>query len=504
MPVNPKKIAKETTISLAGMTFGNGLRYLFVGLLTRFVGVEFVGIYSLANAITRFIEVIGKAGLDRGILRFVSMQSVSARSDEIHRDISSAIKMAIVFSFLIMLIQIMLAGWLAFVLFNGGSLLKYVLLANAIALPFSILTLILASASQGFKLLKYKVLITNIIGPATMVLTVLAARIFESANIIIMLPLLVSSIVSALTAIHLMQRLSHISIRSVVQSKFNKELLRFSYPLMFVTIIGTLMHWMDVIMLGYFTDSTTVGLYYPAARTAGLMRSILLAFMSIFAPMLSEMYSNGRTNEMSKLYKLITRWIITLAVPLALVLFMFPGKIMLLFGSEYLASTSILVILSLAAVIQVVVGAGGPTLTMTGHPKINLLNSTVLLIVNASLNITLIPRIGASGAAWATCVSMVVLGMLRSIEVWHFVRLQPLSWKLIKPLIAGMAVFLVLALLKSVVMPLHTIASLIIIGASILIVYLLALWGLRPDQDDRQVWEGIMMLKIKGKRIRNG
>ena len=76
---------------------------------------------------------------------------------------------------------------------------------------------------------------------------------------------------------------------------------------MFVTIIGTAMHWMDIYMLGFFFDNTTVGMYHPPARTAGLMRMILIAFMGIFSPILSELFSKNDNQGMKNLYHLVVQ-----------------------------------------------------------------------------------------------------------------------------------------------------------------------------------------------------
>ena len=64
----PQKLAKEATISFMSMGFGSGVRYLFVLILARWVGPAYLGVFSLANALMRFAEVIGKAGLDNGVL----------------------------------------------------------------------------------------------------------------------------------------------------------------------------------------------------------------------------------------------------------------------------------------------------------------------------------------------------------------------------------------------------------------------------------------------------
>ena len=66
------KIAKETTVTFSGLVYGNFNRYLYSALLARWVGAEFLGIYSLANAIMLISEVVAKMGLETGAMRFVS------------------------------------------------------------------------------------------------------------------------------------------------------------------------------------------------------------------------------------------------------------------------------------------------------------------------------------------------------------------------------------------------------------------------------------------------
>ena len=68
----PQKIAKEAIISFLSMGLGSGFRYLFVLILVRWVGPAYLGVYSLANAIMRLAEVMGKAGLDNGVIKYAS------------------------------------------------------------------------------------------------------------------------------------------------------------------------------------------------------------------------------------------------------------------------------------------------------------------------------------------------------------------------------------------------------------------------------------------------
>ncbi len=493
------KIAKEATISFMGMGFGDGARYLFTAILARFAGVEFLGIYSLASSVTRIGEVFGRAGLHSGVMRFVSRLDKETEIETVRQRILSGLKLGLLFGIVIMILQIALADWLAFELFNGSDLLKTVLIISAVSLPFATIMAISAFATQGYKLLKYKVMVLNIIRPAIMLVCVLVSISFFTKDTAVKYPLLISAVFSSFAAIIFLNKLTNIKISQIFSGVIDKELLRFSYPLMFVTILGTLMHWMDILMLGYFTDTTTVGLYHPAARTAGLLRTVLLAFMGIFAPMMSDYHRQGDVGEMGKLYKLIVRWIVSLSLPLAIIIIIYSKKIMLLFGVEYLSASNVLMVLTTAAFIQTLFGGGGQTLTMTGFTKVNLFNSIIVVLINITLNLLWIPQYGIIGAAYATLISMALLGLLRIVEVNHLIKITPFSLKLMKPIIAGVIMTAVLIYIKPVVLPLHTITSLIIITLVGLLSFFTMLWLLRFDADDRKIWSGIVMITNRKK-----
>ena len=498
-PNHSGKIAKEATISFMGMGFGDGARYLFTAILARFAGVEFLGIYSLASSVTRIGEVFGRAGLHSGVMRFVSRLDKETEIETVRQRILSGLKLGLLFGIVIMILQIALADWLAFELFNGSDLLKTVLIISAVSLPFATIMAISAFATQGYKLLKYKVMVINIIRPAIMLVCVLVSISFFTIDAAVKYPLLISAVFSSFAAIIFLNKLTNIKISQIFSGVIDKELLRFSYPLMFVTILGTLMHWMDILMLGYFTDTTTVGLYHPAARTAGLLRTVLLAFMGIFAPMMSDYHRQGDVGEMGKLYKLIVRWIVSLSLPLAIIIIIYSKKIMLLFGVEYLSASNVLMVLTTAAFIQTLFGGGGQTLTMTGFTKVNLFNSIIVVLINISLNLLWIPQYGIIGAAYATLISMALLGLLRIVEVNHLIKITPFSLKLMKPIIAGVIMTAVLIYIKPVVLPLHTITSLIIITLVGLLSFFTMLWLLRFDADDRKIWSGIVMITNRKK-----
>ena len=102
------KIGKESSITFSGLLYGNLSRYIYTAMLARWVGPEFLGIYSLANAIVLLSEVIAKMGIETGVVRYIGMLSLEDDYEKIKDIILSAFKMVFIFSIFIMLISLSL------------------------------------------------------------------------------------------------------------------------------------------------------------------------------------------------------------------------------------------------------------------------------------------------------------------------------------------------------------------------------------------------------------
>jgi O-antigen/teichoic acid export membrane protein len=458
-----QKIAKESTIHFTGMIYGQVIRYIFIAILARTIGPH----DSMDN------------------------------SAEIKRYIKSALRMGFIFSMLIMITQIILAGWLTNSIFKETVLLKYILIAYAFSLPFYVFIAIAAAATRGYKLMKYSVFVINILNPTILLLTALISYLLISQEMVILLPVVIVGVVGFLAISNLLNKISGISYKGIASGKFDNALLKFSIPLMFIAILGTMLHWMDIMMLGYFTDAKTVGLYHPAIRTAGLQQGILSSFIGIFAPMFTGYFSEENHEKMSDIYKLVTRWLLTIILPFTLVVIIFSKNVMLLFGDEFINVAPSLIILTIAMAIYSFLGASSTALTVTGFQRFNLINAILALILNGILNIILIPRYGIIGAAWATFSSAIVVTILRVVEFWIFTKLHPFSNKLFKSVLSGLIVGLILLLLKPFLSNFHAAIVMLIAFAIGLFSYSIILLILGFDEEDKDFLHSIKFLKNK-------
>ena len=274
------KIAKESTITFSGLLYGNINRYLYTALLARWVGAEFLGIYSLANAIMLISEVLAKMGLETGIMRFVSQLDPDFDKVKIQKVIGSALKMTFISSLIIRFAVIISSGSIVAIL-SEASLLKSVIIIFSITIPFNALTSVAAFATQGFKRLKYKILVTQFLNPTVLLISMIFSYWFISVESAIMIPMFTVVLIGFIVMMRNLKSVSGFNHKQLLRSPFDVKLLQFSYPLMFVAMLQTFMHWIDILMLGYFIDAGIVGLYHPAARTAGLLQALLLSFLII-------------------------------------------------------------------------------------------------------------------------------------------------------------------------------------------------------------------------------
>ena len=461
-----KTILSEAFLSFSGMTLGSVFRYIFSIVMARFLGAQMLGIYSLGNAVTRIAEIFALMGLDNGVLRFVSRDTEN--TENVKNSIYSSLKFGFLSSIIISIILFCSAEFIVNNLLNEDNFLVIVIKIFALSLPFSVLTLISSFATQAFKILKYKIFVNQIVNPLTLLIAFLASYHFLGTKLSILIPTVVSAVVGLVFITKFLSYFTDINFKNLIKEDVNKEILRFSIPLMFVSAIGIIMHWVDIVMLGILSNATDVGMYHPIDRTAGLVRMILFAFAGIFAPIFSEHYFKKNMLGMKESYQSSSKYILTFALPVFIFLFVFANPMLLLFGSEFQNAVALKILLT-GIFIQTVFGLGSSTLSMSGNTKFNLFNVSIALILNISLNYILIPQYGIVGAALATAIALLILSILRFIENIVLMKLNLFSIKLLKPIISGSITFLVINYLRTIFSNLFSLESIFN-----LIVYLVA------------------------------
>ena len=490
-PSSQKTILSEAFLSFSGMTLGSVFRYIFSIVMARLLGAQMLGIYSLGNAVTRIAEIFALMGLDNGVLRFVSRDTENTQN--VNSSIYSSLKVGLLSSIVISIILFFSAELIVNNFLKEDKFLIIVIKLFSLSLPFSVLTLISSSATQAFKILKYKIFVNQIVNPLTLLIAFISSFYFLGTKLSILIPTVTSAIIGLIFILKFLRNFAKISFKNLIKSEVNKEILRFSIPLMFVSAIGIIMHWVDIVMLGVLSNATDVGMYHPIDRTAGLVRMILFAFAGIFAPIFSENYFKKNIAGMKESYQSSSKYILTFSLPVFIFLFIFASPMLSLFGSEFQNEVALKILLT-GIFVQTIFGLGSSTLSMSGNTTFNLINVSIALILNVALNYILIPQYGIIGAALSTAIALFILSILRFIENILILNLNLFSVKLLKPALSGIVTFLIFIYLKSIfsnLFSLDSIFSLVIyllthfifVCSTYLIIYFL----LGFDKEDKEL-----------------
>ena len=221
-----------------------------------------------------------------------------------------------------------------------------------------------------------------------------------------------------LAAVLTQTRLGGIGFR--YDRKVWENLHREALPLGFFLVVLNLYSYVDGVMLGYLRTDAETGLYAAAYKIYEGFTYGALAISAVLTPRLSELFvSNRASHRRVAIGGVAASASIGAAVGIVAFLIATP-LIILLFGADYAEATAPFRILVVGLPVVFAIWILHAIAISVDRARLLLVTGLIGLAVNVGLNLYVIPRYGASGAALATVVgevvSMAVLvaGLLRA------------------------------------------------------------------------------------------
>lgn len=161
---------------------------------------------------------------------------------------------------------------------------------------------------------------------------------------------------------------------------------------------------LDTVMLEYFHNDSAVGYYTNSVKIIRMVYTVTVAMVAVFYPRISAYYSEKKTSKINELLTYGTKLIIVIGLPAAVGVFVLAnGIVIVLFGNMFQFSTIILQILSILTIIfSIAYLLGHVVLMATGNESIILKATICGAVINALLNLILIPNYSGVGAAIAS------------------------------------------------------------------------------------------------------
>jgi O-antigen/teichoic acid export membrane protein len=242
---------------------------------------------------------------------------------------------------------------------------------------------------------------------------------------------------AVLLAFYFARKASPFNFKRTHAKPVYNELFFYSLPLVFSRFMNVIMARSNTILVGYFRDPTSTGLFGAVVQLSPFVSLGLVSFTKIFSPVIADLWERGDLSELRSTFKTVSKWVFSVGLPFFIVFMVFAPSLLRVFGPDFERAATTLRVMSAGQIINVVVGPLGYLLAMTGRQKLNLANAIALAIINVTLNIVMIPRWGIVGAAMGTSIAVVLVNIVRVIQVKRIYGFTPFRPDMFKPALAA-------------------------------------------------------------------
>lgn len=401
-----KKVISSSGINFVFRMFGLATSFITTILITRLFGIETFGNYSLVFALSQIVALFFTLGIPNTLIKIIGNNNFNFHQAK--KLLIKGLKAALVFSIFPMLFFYFGSDILSQNIFHNIPLRNYFLIVS-ITIPLFIvheIFLYFLIATKNF--MKYN-LFMFVTPNVLLMLFIYLLHFFDKENhftfVAFAIAILITVFIEAVTIFELKPQKEVISISTL-------GLIKTASPLLFSGLFLYLLNYTNVILLGIMTDETQVGIYNIAYKIGSVGFLVIVSVSTIITPKIAEFYGQENLSELKKLTHNATRLIALLSIPIVLVLVLFSKFILSYWGTQVVAGSTTMIIVSIGVLFSAMAGNVDQILNMTENQKI-LRNITIVsFFVNLGLSYLLIPIYGIEGAAFSSLITNMLINIL--------------------------------------------------------------------------------------------
>ncbi|GFP74268.1 flippase [Clostridium fungisolvens] len=437
-----KKFVKDSVLSFLLKFIGMAIGFLLQVVLNRYLGNDGYGKYAIFLTIINIFSLVCVFGIDGSLVRTLARfeDDDNLRNVLLKRSSVVSISITSIVSILLIIFQKYILDFFAL------DKVQYLYII-IVVLFITSLSKILDGYFQGINRTIISILCTNFLANIFKMVIFLVVVTFDKRY------LLMSLITFLLTELGLLvvklYKIYNINKKQMVvtkESEYTKTqfntFFRYAFYLSTISGVDVIVKSMDKIMLNSLVNSSEVASYKVAENYLGIVGIFASTFI-VFWPIMSRLYEENKIKELEKNFNYVTKIITVTSLPVLVFMITYSSELFAVFGKGYRGSAPVLYILLFGIVIDSLSGPVGALLNMTSYAKYNLIDMIILAVMNFALNVILIPKYGAIGAAIATSSSLSLINLINIVQNKIFLGVFPYDLKNIYLLIgSGVLLFL--------------------------------------------------------------
>lgn len=439
------QISGGATLFVIARLFSKFVGFAFTLIITRQIGAAGYGLYSYAISLIAMLILLAPVGSDKSLLRFLpEFRDDRRRADTI---VSLSFVTAIVGGVLFGSVLLLAAPLISEFTLDEPQFVTFLQLI-AILVPIRSLIITTTNTFRALKLIRIQLAVKQIAEPFLKLLVTLFAFWLGYSLYGVVIGVVIGGSLTLAIGIVAILRYTDISLSLAITVEEFKSYYNFSLPIAVKNMGGILYSKTDIIMLGLFVSSASVGVYNIAVLLATLIALPLTGFNQLFPSFASELYNADEQDELSAIHLTLVRWTFTITLFGIGFLAVYRTKVLGVFGEDFqLAELSLLLLLGGQMGNSLGYGSGY-FLTVSDHQYVLLINQWTFGLLNVGLNYLGIVTFGIHGAALATASVMALQNFTRIVESWYLEDYYPYDLSVLRPVFPAIIGILVMILVK--------------------------------------------------------
>ncbi|MEW6654941.1 MAG: oligosaccharide flippase family protein, partial [Bacteroidota bacterium] len=380
-------------------------------LLARVYDPHIFGQFTFAHSLATTLIVIADFGFDV----FLTTE-ISSKKESVGSVFSNLFSYKILFTFFTM------AGMLSFALImHSSDDIRILVFLFSFFLASTTLTNFSFALFRGVENLGYEMKVSLVMN-ASLVVVLPILIVIKVHIIVIALVFVASRILGLCIAINYSsQIIGSINYGAMFYGfgHIRKKMFVFGFHFVFSYIFFQL----DTILLMLLKGEYDTGIYQAVFKFIMLPLAIPEIVMNVLLPVLTRLFGENK-EEWKRIGCLLSKSLLLIILPISFLLFTYADSIIVLvYGAKYISAAPILKIFSLIILVRFLLEPFALMLTTSGRQYIRLFTVVIAALINLVLNLILIPKMGAEGAALVSLITNIFVGLVFAAFNMHILKL---------------------------------------------------------------------------------
>jgi O-antigen/teichoic acid export membrane protein len=460
-----RRVAHNILYAALGQAWSLILLIVTIPILVHGLGESAYGIFVLVSVLLGYVAFLD-LGLTPAVVRAIAIHH--GDHDRLGRVTGTALLLLMLLGVLGGGLLVLLAPFIVHSVLHVPADLRdaarIVLDITAVGFACNLCLTLFGAIPQGLQRLDLFTVRTVVLTTANAVVQIAAVKL--GGGLVWVAGLTVAVNVGSLLVFVIVARqlLPQVSFRPRLDRWALRELSGFGLMRFLNQGAGQIVFQLDRVIVAAFLPIRAVTFYSVPLSIAQKFTTVQLIFSGAFFPAASELHGAQAADRLRRLYVASLKLSLVMVLPLVILVAAFARPLLSTWvGPEFGAvSSQILVVLSIAYGLATIVGVPALASDATGHAHWTAGFAILSAVINLSLTVLLVPRLGPIGAAYALLINAATQGMffVYLVQRW-FVKvplMTILSQAVVRPLAAGVVPALYAIVLAS---HLHSFAAVV-------------------------------------------